>query len=462
MKKSRTKSSRLIIILVLVAVIVLAMIIWVLAAIFEGEKPLGQLEPLPEYLSKSTDFRITASDQKRGLRALTVKVKQQGPSITILKKDYPYKGLFNKEGTHSVVEEFTVDSKKLSLAQGQVHLTIEMHDYSKRRGGDGNLTIVEHKMMVDTIPPSMSALSRSHNVTIGGSCLVIYKTSTDAIESGVFVNDLFFPGVPCANDQQSGMALCYFAIPYYLTKDLHLSLWAKDKAGNEGTQGFYYHIRQKRFRSDKIQLSDRLLDTIVSSFPSDLFEPGQSQLDKYLRINKGLREENYNTLKELCQTTTEKKLWDGTWLRMKNAATMATFGDKRTYYYKGEVVDKAVHGGVDLASLARSPIQAANSGRVVFAKDLGIYGRAVIIDHGQGLFTLYGHLSEIDVAVDQLVAKGDKIGTSGSTGLATGDHLHFGFLVHGIPVNPVEWWDPHWIKDNIYRKLGATDKLSQR
>jgi hypothetical protein len=280
------------------------------------------------------------------------------------------------------------------------------------------------------------------------------------MQSGVFVNDLFFPGVPYTNDQHNGMALCYFAIPYYLSKDVRLFLWAKDKAGNEGRQGFYYHIRQKSFRSDKIQLSDRLLDTIISSFPPHLFEPGQSRLDKYVRINKGLREENYTALKELCQTPTQEKLWEGTWLRMKNAATMATFGDQRTYYYKGKVIDKAVHTGVDLASLARSPIHAANSGRVIFAKDLGIYGLAVVIDHGQGLCTLYGHLSEIDVTVDQQVGKGDKIGTSGSTGLATGDHLHFGFLVDGVPVNPIEWWDPHWLKDNIYRKLSAMDKVS--
>jgi murein DD-endopeptidase MepM/ murein hydrolase activator NlpD len=86
----------------------------------------------------------------------------------------------------------------------------------------------------------------------------------------------------------------------------------------------------------------------------------------------------------------------------------------------------------------------------------------VVIDHGQGLYTLYGHLSSIDVTFGQPVTKGDTIGITGTTGLATGDHLHFGFLVHGVPVNPIEWWDSHWIKDNIYRKLSMLDKIIEK
>ncbi|GAH00914.1 unnamed protein product [marine sediment metagenome] len=112
--------------------------------------------------------------------------------------------------------------------------------------------------------------------------------------------------------------------------------------------------------------------------------------------------------------------------------------------------------------MASASVQAANTGRVVFAQELGIYGQTVVIDHGQGLYTMYGHLSSIDVAVDQPVTKGDKIGITGTTGLATGDHLHFGFLVHGIAVNPIEWWDSHWIKDNIYRKLSMVDNIIEK
>ncbi|TRZ78225.1 MAG: M23 family metallopeptidase, partial [Deltaproteobacteria bacterium] len=91
-------------------------------------------------------------------------------------------------------------------------------------------------------------------------------------------------------------------------------------------------------------------------------------------------------------------------------------------------------------------------GIVAYAGYLGIYGNFVIIDHGFGFFTLYGHLNSIDVKKGKEVRKGDVMGHTGSSGLAGGDHLHFGMLVGGQFVNPQEWWDAHWIADNVTKK----------
>jgi len=461
MKKSRIKRSKFII-TSLPIVILLIVLIWFLMTIFEGEKPLAHIEPLPEYLSKPVTFSVVLSDLKMGLRDITVSIKQEGPGIPILQKDFSYEGLFNKRGIHRFEQTFIIDPKQLNLVQGQATLIIEIHDFSKRRGGDGNLTIAEHKMVVDTIPPSINAMSRSHNLNMGGAGLVIYRISTDTQESGVLVNDRLFPGVPIG-ETSGEMYLSYFAVPYHGKKnDISLYLWAKDRAENVTQGPFFYHIRKKRFRSDKIRISERLLDAMVSSFPAEIFEHDVSPTEKYLFINRELRKMNYDDLQEQCRAFIEQRLWDGPWLRMKNAATMAQFGDQRVYYYDGKILDRSVHLGVDLASLARAPVHAANAGRVVLAQNLGIYGQSVLIDHGQGLSTLYGHLSHIAVAVGQSVTKGEVIGNTGTTGLATGDHLHFGFLVHGVPVNPIEWWDAHWIEDNIERKLRNLDNLIQK
>ena len=170
-------------------------------------------------------------------------------------------------------------------------------------------------------------------------------------------------------------------------------------------------------------------------------------------INRDLMKDNGSVFYNLRTETNPEKLWDGTWVRLKNAANMAGFADRRLYYYKGKKVDEQVHMGVDLASLANSKVQAANNGRVIFADRLGIYGLTVVLDHGQGLASIYSHLSEIGVDINQEVMKGEAIGLTGQTGLAGGDHLHFGIMVSGMPVNPIEWWDSHWIQDNITRKL---------
>ena len=97
-------------------------------------------------------------------------------------------------------------------------------------------------------------------------------------------------------------------------------------------------------------------------------------------------------------------------------------------------------------------MEASNAGRIVYADYLGIYGNTVIIDHGMGLYSLYGHLSAIDVAKEQMVNRGQSLGHTGQTGLAGGDHLHFSMIVQGIQVNPVEWWDPAWVENHFLSK----------
>ena len=158
---------------------------------------------------------------------------------------------------------------------------------------------------------------------------------------------------------------------------------------------------------------------------------------------------------ELAQKTSPSPLWKGSFVRLPRAAELAMFADHRSYYYKGKLVDKAVHLGYDLASVAQAKIPAGNSGKVIWADYLGIYGLCVVIDHGLGLQTIYAHMSQLDVKPGDMVVRNQIIGRSGATGMAGGDHLHFGVFVSGIAVQPLEWWDKNWLKNNIDSKLQA-------
>jgi murein DD-endopeptidase MepM/ murein hydrolase activator NlpD len=146
---------------------------------------------------------------------------------------------------------------------------------------------------------------------------------------------------------------------------------------------------------------------------------------------------------------------------MGRSSRKASFADHRTYFYQGNEIDKQVHLGIDLASTRRAEIKAANRGKVIFADYLGIYGNTVILDHGQGIFSLYSHLSEIKTSVDEIKEKGIVIGLSGTSGMAGGDHLHFSILVNGLFVNPVEWWDQQWISLNIDEILFTRKSLNR-
>jgi len=182
--------------------------------------------------------------------------------------------------------------------------------------------------------------------------------------------------------------------------------------------------------------------------------PQGSTLDKFLVINGELRRKNAEKIASYAAQSSPEILWGGAVFHpFTNTAVEAAFADQRTYVYHGKDVDRQTHLGFDLARVVNSSIVAANRGKVVHASPLGIYGNCVIIDHGMGVQSLYAHLSSISVNVGDMVEKEKEIGRSGMTGLAGGDHLHFTQLVNGQMVNPVEWWDAHWIEDRILRKL---------
>jgi murein DD-endopeptidase MepM/ murein hydrolase activator NlpD len=307
-------------------------------------------------------------------------------------------------------------------------------------------------MVIDTMPPTIRPLSQMHNINQGGTGLVVYKISLDTLESGVYVDDLFFKGYPAAGDPKNDNYVAYFAIPSNIKANPSIHLWAKDKAGNTVTTPFSCLVKRIQFRNDDMNLSDSFLKKVLPYFSNEI-DAGASDIDNYLKINRELRKTDNALIYDLMKDVSQEKLWEGSWLRLKNSAPMARYADHRRYLYNGSLVDEQDHMGIDLASLENSPIEAENSGRILFAERNGIYGNMVVIDHGQGIASLYGHLSDILVTKGQDVKKGDIIGHTGQTGLAGGDHLHVSMLVQGIFVNPIEWWDDHWIQDNITSKL---------
>lgn len=231
-------------------------------------------------------------------------------------------------------------------------------------------------------------------------------------------------------------------------------LEAKDQAGNGVRVRYPYYFRKKVFKKDTITVSDGFINQILPEFKPLLPATLPPALkDKFVFINRDLRQANYRSIVEVTRKSEADMLWKGVFLRLPNSAPRAGFADHRTYLYEGREIDQQDHLGVDLASLAQAPVPSANSGVVVHTGFIGIYGQTVIVDHGFGLFSMYSHLSQIAVKPGDRVAKGDLLGNTGSTGLAGGDHLHFSILVQDTFVDPVEWWDAHWISDNITLKL---------
>lgn len=318
-----------------------------------------------------------------------------------------------------------------------------------------------HQVEVRLTPPQVGVRSQFHYVNHGGSEMVVYRVNPPDVYSGIRVGDQEYPGYPASGagieGTDPGLHVAFFALLWDQPVDTPISLYARDDVGNESRASFDHRVFAKSFRRSRIVLNDRFLQKVV---PEILYnsqeltvEDSSDLLASYLRINRDLRRQNNARIAAMAEGTAPQILWQGPFRQLTNSAVEAGFADQRTYVYDGREVDEQVHLGFDLASTSNAPVQAANRGRVVFSGWLGIYGNCVILDHGMGLQSLYAHLSALDVAVDDVVEKGGRLGLSGETGLAGGDHLHFTMLLGGNAVTPIDWWSDQWVQDRVLRKL---------
>jgi len=419
--------------------------VWFFMVYFEGEKPEILSDRDIKMIGQETTFDITCIDRKSGLRSGSVAISQDGEKYTLGSLNFPGRGVSKKTMTIGVFPE------DLKLHDGTATIDMSVTDYSLRK----NKQVVTFEVVIDTVPPQISPASFQHYINPGGSCVVAYRLSEDVSRNGVQVNNDYFPSYPRATEGGT-LHISYFAVPIIDTVSKKIRILAEDNAGNTTFNPISFNVRNKKFRNDRMNISQRFLEMKMPEFQNrhkDL--QGETLIETFSRINTEMRMDNLKTIEAICKNTRPEQLWEGPFLRMKNAAPMATFGDMRTYYHNDKKISTSVHMGVDLASTQNAPVEASNGGIVAFAGHIGIYGNTIIIDHGMGVFSLYGHLSSITAIKDQAVKKGEWIGRTGMTGMAGGDHLHFSMIVGGKFVNPVEWWDPHWIQDNITRKLSG-------
>jgi murein DD-endopeptidase MepM/ murein hydrolase activator NlpD len=426
---------------------------WLFQARLEGGNPSLVIKEPIDAIGISRNVSISVADEKSGLRRLEVSLLKDGKKVDLVKKRFPYAGF--AKGGKVKNEAFTVliEPEKLGFSDGRAELRASAVDYSWRRFFRGNRTYIQKDVNIDTRPPRIKVISKRHDLIQGGAGLVIYRISEPCLRSGVRVGDRFYPGYAGYFEDKS-VFMSFLALSHNQGPGTVIFAEAVDLAGNRSKAGFPYYIIRKDFKRDRIHVSDAFINRKMPEFATEI--PGNiktSPADHFLFVNRNLRKANSALLLGLCAESDPAIHWSGSFLRLPGSVRRAGFADYRSYQYKGRTIDYQIHFGIDLASVAKAGVPAANAGRVAAAGSFGIYGKTVVIDHGHGLFSLYAHLSQMYVRKDQMIKKGDVIGQTGKTGLAAGDHLHFGMMLNGAFVNPVEWWDSVWLKKNIEKKM---------
>ncbi len=417
--------------------------------LLEGTPPKIEPVSVPKVVGKVFEIRLKATDNRSGIKEIEPVVIQGGKKHIIPARKYGSSHWWLGSGVKEVQEKWAIQATEMGLKEGPAKILITARDSSFRNLLKGNKAVLEQDVVIDLTPPRIALKSLIHNIRSGGSGLVSYKLNEPVVKTGVLIDGLFFPGTPNPGRGQNTY-ISLIALPFDKIRVKKFLVEAADQAGNIARMGVPHKIFPRRPKKDKINITDHFLQLKIPYFEMNYpWVKGATLLETFLNVNRELRKKNGEEIKAICSKISAEQFWKGAFKRLPGSASRANFADERTYYYKGRKIDRQFHMGVDLASRKHAKVPAANNGMVVFADSLGIYGNTIIIDHGLGLYSMYSHLSEMTAEKGEMVAKGAIIGHTGSTGLAGGDHLHYGMVVNGIFVNPVEWWDGRWIRDHI-------------
>jgi murein DD-endopeptidase MepM/ murein hydrolase activator NlpD len=406
----------------------------------------AELSPTPRFIGLKTAFTLTLRAARGGVRSVEVRVVQGSTRAVVAQQT------FAEPAAGEQRVELTVAGKELGLREGAATLEVSARDGFWRPIRVNDRPIASAPVTIDVTPPSLEVLATTQYLHQGGGGLAALRAK-GAARAGVKVGTSFFPAYP-VGEADGGLAVALFALPWNLPDTTAIAAWAEDEAGNAVSRALPSQLKPRRFPGGTVLLTESFLS---AKLPELLPERGPIPPDQFvaafLTVNRDLRKKAEDTKRQLAARTQPRPLWAGAFIQPRNTKVFSNFAESRSYRYNGKEVDTAVHLGYDLASLKHSPVPAANAGVVVFAGPLTIYGNTVVVDHGLGLQTLYGHLSSIEVKDGDPVKQSQELGRSGITGLAVGDHVHYEVLIGGVSVTPVEWWDGRWIRDHIGRPL---------
>lgn len=380
------------------------------------------------------------------------------------------------------------------------HLLYEIsaHNISYDNLFRGATTSASYSFIADSNAPKISFIANSYAITRGGSALAIFRVEDSNIKDIV------------ANDGKQDFVVYpyvkegYYAIilPYFINNTSFApTIRAQDLAYNTTIAPIpFYQNTKVSYKKSTIVLKDHFntkLDEIVAAVGYNSIS--EDMAIRFREVNENIREKDELFIYDRARgkvsieniSDDPKKAYDSSvrgseialdelladakappsylpFRPLLRSVVVGLFGDYRSYSYKDKVVSNAYHLGTDFASYKNSKVFLGNKGYVIFARHLGIYGNTVLVYNGFGLSSSYSHMSEPKVKAGEKLDANAIVGLTGTTGLAFGDHLHFGIWVQGVPVRDVEWEDRRWINTNInkvfakaYDEIMAVDETSR-
>ncbi|MGB9766264.1 MAG: M23 family metallopeptidase [Sulfurihydrogenibium sp.] len=412
--------------------VLLILVLGFLSGILNFSKPTVEYKSVP-FVGQSSNVVLLLKDEKPGLKDVKVYINQGNTSIKVYD--------VNLDGKKEESLTIKLEPKKYGILEGKGSIVVEVRDNSLLK----NKTIFTKDITFDFTPPTVSILNYTSNMINGGTGFVFFQSNENIKNAQVYVGDVPFK---CLNLNQK--YVCPFSLPYYFDSPRPVTLVVSDYADNKSTHSLNINFKWINYAKSILDLDDNFIQTKVKPLSDKNI---QDPVELFRYVNVQVRKRNEDLIhKKTSECKNLYPMFEGDFIYLENSKKLGGFADYRKYRYNGQIIEgaDAYHKGFDFASVKNADVKTSNNGEVVFAGFLGIYGNSVIIDHGLCIYTLYSHLSQINVKEGEKVKKGQLIGKTGATGLAVGDHLHYGVLVDGIEVNPIEWFDIKWLNTRFY------------
>lgn len=339
---------------------------------------------------------------------------------------------------------------EVSFPQGLSYNPLYPVDLKVFTNGDHNL-YSEFRIRIDTNNPRVNLLRYSPEIARGGCAVAILQVKDEsavAVKVKVKNGRTYF-------GQEYGMSRIYAVLfTWELTGPaFKADIEVTDRAGNQTVIPLPITTRETKYPVTVINVGDSFLEDKKKELVPDRKDLPKDAMKQYDLLVKNLYSRTTVSLTELGSRVKSNFLTNlsvnTAFNPLKRYKISSEYGLFRIFKFKGEVVRQNYHMGLDLFDLPKSEIFSHNPGRVVYAGYNGAAGNVMMIDHGLGLYSIYMHCTEFFFKEGDIVKAGDRIALSGTTGYSTGDHLHFGMMLQGVYVNPHEWMNSAWIRNQI-------------
>lgn len=362
--------------------------------------------------SNRPEFRlegIADGGYYHGTVSVTFSVKDKTTSVARIKLTVDDGPLYDKAvGQKEYFDGALLDTSDLS--EGEHRLTVAVMDSSLWKQLEERTIVFQ----VDRTPPALEVTAFPDHVFQGDTLGVIVKTNEPLASLSLERQGKKYECYPL-----NGRVFTYRGLvpvsPFLRPAAAAVTCVARDRAGNvtESSRGFT--VTYRHFESERIEVPKTKVGIISNT----------------TRVN-----DDREKMQAALDDVSDQQLWKGAFRRPTGGIDSSFYGTRRVYS-DGNVA--SWHRGVDIANKEGTPIRAANSGTVILAEELYMYGNTVMLDHGQGVISYYFHMSKLEVKKGDAVGQGARLGLMGTTGLSTGPHCHWEMRVHGESVNPDDW-----------------------